>query len=80
MERHQTPQVPPSEIPPPVEERLFTNWSSENSPRERVAQWVQSAISIESFRTVNQAEQNIREPDDNEVLRYALRRSNTYAK
>ena len=37
-ERHQMPQVPPSEVPPPAEERLFTDWSSENSPRERVAQ------------------------------------------
>ena len=31
-ERHQTSQVPPSEVPPPTEERLFTDWSSENSP------------------------------------------------
>ena len=45
-ERHQTPQAPPSEVPPPAEERLFTDWSSENSPRERVAQRVQSARSI----------------------------------
>ena len=37
-ERHQMPQVPPSEVPPPAEERLFTNWSSENTPRERIAQ------------------------------------------
>ena len=52
-ERHQTSQAPPSEVPPPAEERLFTNWSSENSPRKRVAQCVQSARSIESHRTVN---------------------------
>ena len=72
-ERHQMPQVPPSEVPPPAEERLFTDWSSENSPRERVAQWVPSAISVESHRIANQTEQNIREPDNNEVLRYILR-------
>ena len=66
-------QVPPSEVPPPAEERLFTNWSSENSPRERVVQRVQSARSIKSLRTMTQAEQNVREPDDNEVLRYVLR-------
>ena len=71
-ERHQTSQVPPSEVPPPTEERLFTDWSSENSPRERVAQCVQSARSVESHRTVNQTEQSAREPDDNEVLRYVL--------
>ena len=69
----QTPQVPPPEVPPPAEERLFTDWSSENSSRERVAQRVQFARSIESHRTANQAEQNVREPDDNEVLRYVLR-------
>ena len=71
-ERHQMSQVPPSEVPPPTEERLFTDWSSENSPRERVAQCVQSAKSVESHRTVNQTEQTAREPDDNEVLRYVL--------
>ena len=71
-ERHQMPQVPPSEVPPPTEERLFTDWSSENSPRERVAQHVQSARSVESHRTVNQTEQSARDPEDNEVLRYVL--------
>ena len=64
--------MPPSEVPPPTEERLFTNWSSENSPRERVAQCVQSARSIESHRTANQAEQTARDPEDNKVLRYVL--------
>ena len=71
-ERHQTSLVPPSEVPPPTEERLFTDWSSENSPRERVAQHVQSSRSVESHRTVNQTEQSAREPEDNEVLRYVL--------
>ena len=71
-ERHHMSQAPPSEVPPPTEERLFTDWSSENSPRERVAQHVQSARSVESRRTVNQTEQSAREPNDNEVLRYVL--------
>ena len=71
-ERHQTSQAPPSEVPPPTEERLFTDWSSKNSPRERVAQYIQSARSIESHRTADQAEQIVRDPDDNEVLRYVL--------
>ena len=71
-ERHQTSQAPPSEVPPPPEERLFTDGSSESSPRERVTQRVQSARSVESTRTVNQAEQSARDPDDNEVLRYVL--------
>ena len=56
-EMHQMPQTPPSEVTPPAEERLFTDWSSKNSPRERVAQRVQSARSVESHRTTNQAEQ-----------------------
>ena len=28
----------PPAAPPPMEERVFTNWSSEDSPRERVNQ------------------------------------------
>ena len=31
-------QTSPPAVPPPTEERLFTNWSSEGSPRERVNQ------------------------------------------
>ena len=34
-ERHQTAQMSPPAAPPPTEERLFTDWSSEGSPRER---------------------------------------------
>ena len=37
-ERHETSQAPPPDVPPPMEERLFTNWSSIDSPRERVTQ------------------------------------------
>ena len=59
-------------FPLPTEERLFTNWSSEDSPRERVNQHNQSARSVESNRTVNQTEQPTRDPEDNEVLRYVL--------
>ena len=59
------------EFPSPGE-RLFTNWSSEDSPRERVTQCVQSARSVETNRTVNQAEQTARDIEDNEVLRYVL--------
>ena len=71
-ERHQTSQVPPPDVPPPTEERLFTNWSSVDSPRERVNQCNQSARSVESNRTVNQTEQPTRDPEDSEVLRYVL--------
>ena len=71
-ERWQTTQSSPPAAPPPTEERLFTNWSSEGSPRERVNQQIQSARSVESRRTVNQTEQTVREPGDDEVLRYVL--------
>ena len=71
-ERHQISQAPPYEVPPPTEERLFTNWSSKDSPRGRVNQHNQSARSVESTRIVNQTEQPTRDPEDNEVLRYVL--------
>ena len=64
--------MPPPDVPPPTEERLFTNWSSVDSPRERVNQCNQSARSVESNRTVNQTEQPTIDPGDNEVLRYVL--------
>ena len=46
----------PPAVPPPTEERLFTDWSSEDSPRERVNQQIQSAGSVESRRILNQTE------------------------
>ena len=71
-EKCQTSQVPPPDVPPPTEERLFTNWSSVDSPRERVNQHNQSARSVEPNKTVNQTEQPTIDPGDNEVLRYVL--------
>ena len=71
-ERQWTTQTSPPAVPPPTEERLFTDWSSEGSPRERVSQQIQSARSVESRRTINQTEQSVREPGDDEVLRYVL--------
>ena len=64
--------MPPPDVPPPMEERLFTNWSSIDSPRERVSQHNQSARSVEPIMTVNQTEQPTIHPEDNEVLRYIL--------
>ena len=61
--------IPPA-APPPTEERLFTNWSSEDSPRERASQQLQSARSIESRRTISQMEQIERESRDIEELRH----------
>ena len=51
---------------------MFTNWSSIDSPRERVTQHVQSARSAEPNTTVIQTEQPTRDPEDNEVLRHIL--------
>ena len=59
-------------FPPPTEERLFTNGSSIDSPRERVIQYVQSARSVEPNTTVIQTEQLSRDLEDNEVLRHIL--------
>ena len=35
IERHEISQAPPPNVPPPTEDRLFTDWSSIDSPRER---------------------------------------------
>ena len=59
-ERHETPQAPPPNVPPPTEDRLFTDWSSIDSPRERVSQCNVSARSVEPNITqtvVSQTEQ-----------------------
>ena len=69
-ERQQTIQPSPPAAPPPTEERLFTDWSSEGSPRERANQQIQSARSVESRRTINPTEQTVRESGDDEVLRH----------
>ena len=58
----------PPAAPPPTEERLFTDWSNEGSPRERTSQCVQSNRSIESRRT----EQITREPGYDEIRRHTL--------
>ena len=63
-------QTSPPAAPPPTEERLFTNWSSEDTPRERTSQQSQSARSIETRRTTSQTEQIERESRDVEELRH----------
>ena len=61
--------IPPA-APPPTEERLFTNWSSDDSPRDRASQQLQSARSVGSRRTISQAEQIERETGDIEEVRH----------
>ena len=65
-------QAPPPDVPSPMEERLFTDWSSMDSPRERVSQRNQSARSVEPNMTVIQTEQPTTDPEGNEVLRNTL--------
>ena len=55
-----------------MEERLFTNWSSIDSPRERVSQCNQSARSVEPNMIVIQTEQPTTDPEGHEVLRNTL--------
>ena len=68
--RHVTSQVPPPNVPPPTEDRLFTDWSSKDSPREKVTQHNLSARSVEpnTTQTVNQTEQPELDPARNEAV------------
>ena len=72
MGRHETLQASPPDVPPPTDERLFTDWSSIDSPRERVTQCSQSARSVEPNITVIQTEQPTIGPEESEVLENIL--------
>ena len=69
-ERHEISQALPPNVPPPMEDRLFMDWSSIDSPRERVSQRNLSARSVEPniTQTVNQTEQPAVDPVGNEVM------------
>ena len=67
-ERHQTVLTSSLAAPPPTEERLFTDWSSEGSPRDRNNQCIQSARSTEPRRI----EEAIREPEEEQTIRHVL--------
>ena len=59
---------------PPTEDRLFTDWSSNDSPRERETQCNLSARSVEpnTIQTVNQTEQPELDSARNEVMENIL--------
>ena len=61
IERQQTTQASLSVAPSPTEERLFTDWSSEDSPPERTTQQIQSARSMEPNDITSQREPTERE-------------------
>ena len=69
-ERHETSRVPPPPAPPPTDDRLFTDWSSIDSPRERTSQCNISARSVEPniTQTDNQADQPRLESARNEAM------------
>ena len=58
-ERHETSRAPPPPAPPPTEDRMFTDWSSIDSPRERTSQRNISTRSVDPniTQTDNQADQ-----------------------
>ena len=70
IERCETSPAPPPNVPPPMEDRLFTDWSGNNSPRERETQHNLSARSVEldTTQTVNQTEQPELDPLRNEAV------------
>ena len=67
-ERHEISAPHPNV--PPMEDRLFTDWSSIDFPRERVSQHNQTARSVEPNITqpVHQTEQPVVDPVGNEVI------------
>ena len=63
-ERHESPRAPPPPAPPSTGDRLFTDWSSIDSPRERILQCNISARNTEPNvnQTDNQTDQPRTEP------------------
>ena len=66
-ERYQIALTSSLAAPPPTEERLFMDWSSEESPRDRNNQCIQSARSVEP-----RIEPVTREPEGEQAIRHVL--------
>ena len=66
MERCQIASMSFPAAPPPTEECLFTDWSSEGSPRDRNNQHIQSARN----EAVRRREPTTREPEEEQALRH----------
>ena len=69
-ERHELPRAPSPPAPPPTEDRLFTDWSSIDSHRERTSECNVSARNTESNinQMDNQADQPRSESARNEAM------------
>ena len=57
-ERHESPRAPP--VPPPSEDRLFTDWSSLDSPRERTSP--HNASTRDTVPNINQPDNRTVQP------------------
>ena len=68
MNRCQTESTSFPAAPPPTEERVFTDWSSEGPPRERSVQPIQTAQVVEPQRT----EPDIGELEGEQAIRHRL--------
>ena len=70
IERHETSQAHPPNVPPPMEDRLFTDWSSIDSPRERETQCNLSARSVgpNITQNLNKTEQPELDPARDEAV------------
>ena len=70
IESCETSQAPLPNVPPPMDDRLFTDWSHIDSPRERVSKCNQLARSTEPniTQSVNQTEQPTVDPAGNEAM------------
>ena len=64
---HQVALTSSLAAPPPTEERLFMDWSSEGSPRDRNNQHIQSVRNVEP-----RTELVTREPEEEQAIRHVL--------
>ena len=63
MERHESSRAPPT--PPPSEDRLFTNWSSQDSPRVRTSP--QNVLVQDAEQVINQPDNQTDQPGTESV-------------
>ena len=64
-ERHESPRAPPPSAPSPTDDRLFTDWSSIDSPRERASQCDVSARNTEL--NINQPDTQMDQPGSDQT-------------